>query len=276
MLNSTPPTVDITSSASGQTATGPVTFSFTFNEDVGTSFTADDIDVVGGTPGAFTRASGTLATLVVTPPANSTGTMTVSVAAGKFYDAAYNANTAPAIVEQAFDTTSSGGAWNSITFDDPAVTYTLTGFGGAENSTLVADPSAPANMVAKVVKSATAELWAGTTVSTGPNFSVPKLPFTASNTRMTVRVYSPDAGIQIRLKAEDASDPTKSVETEATTTMVNAWETLTFDFANQAAGTAALNLAYNYDKVSIFFNFGVVGAAVGAKGYYFDDLTFVQ
>ncbi|MCK7481722.1 MAG: hypothetical protein M0C28_34540 [Candidatus Moduliflexus flocculans] len=31
---------------------------------------------------------------------------------------------------------------------------------------------------------------------------------------------------------------TKSVETEATTTVANAWETLTFDFANQAAGTA--------------------------------------
>ena len=33
------------------------------------------------------------------------------------------------------------------------------------------------NKVAKVVKSATAELWAGTTVSTGANFSVPTIPF---------------------------------------------------------------------------------------------------
>ena len=29
---------------------------------------------------------------------------------------------------------------------------------------------------------------------------------------------------------------TKSVETEATTTVAGAWETLVFDFANQAAG----------------------------------------
>ena len=55
--------------------------------------------------------------------------------------------------------------------------------------------------------------------------------------------------------------------------MANGWETLTFDFANQAAGTAALNLAYTYNKVSIFFNFGVTGAAAGAKTYYFDDVA---
>ena len=66
---------------------------------------------------------------------------------------------------------------------EPPVTYTLTGFGGADDSTVVVDPTDAANKVAKVVKSATAELWAGTTVSTGPNFSVPTLPFTASSTR---------------------------------------------------------------------------------------------
>jgi beta-glucanase (GH16 family) len=165
-------------------------------------------------------------------------------------------------------------AWDTITFDDPAVTYTLTGFGGADDSTVVVDPTDAANKVAKVIKSGTAELWAGTTVSTGPNFSVPALPFTASDTQMTVRVWSPDAGIQVRLKVEDAADGTKSVETEATTTVANDWETLTFDFSNQAAGTAALNLAYTYNKVSIFFNFGVTGATAGEKTYYFDDMAF--
>ncbi len=164
--------------------------------------------------------------------------------------------------------------WDTITFDDAAVTYTLTGFGGADDSTVVADPTNAANKVARVLKSATAELWAGTTVSTGPNFSVPAIPFTASATTMTVRVWSPDAGIQVRLKVEDAADPTKSVETEATVTTAAGWQTLTFNFANQAAGTAALNLAYTYNKASIFFNFGVTGATAGAKTYYFDDVAF--
>jgi len=180
-----------------------------------------------------------------------------------------------------FDDVAFGGTppppttWDTITFDSSAVTYTLTGFGGAEDSSVVTDPAGGTNKVAKVVKSATAELWAGTTVSTGANFSVPTLPFSAAKTRMTVRVYSPNAGYKVRLKVEDAADPTRSAETEATTTVANAWETLTFDFANPAAGTAALNFSYTYNKISIFFNFGVTGATTGAKTYHFDDVTFL-
>ena len=132
-----------------------------------------------------------------------------------------------------------------------------------------------ANKVAKVVRSATAQSGAGTTVSTGPNQSVGRIAFDSANTRMTVRVYSPAAGIRVRLKVEDAADSTHAAETEATTTVANAWETLTFDFANPASGTAALNFAYTYNKVSIYFNFGTTGATAGAKTYYFDDVTFL-
>jgi hypothetical protein len=89
---------------------------------------------------------------------------------------------------------------------------------------------------------------------------------------MTVRVYSPDAGIKVRLKVEDATDPTRSMETEATTLTANAWETLTFNFGNPATGTTGFNAAYTYNKINIFFNF--LTATVGAdKTYYFDDIT---
>ncbi len=55
-----------------------------------------------------------------------------------------------------------------------------------------------------------------------------------------------------------------------------AWEVLTFDFAQPAPGTAALNLGARYDKLSVFPNFGVTGAEAGAaKTYYVDDITFV-
>jgi len=40
------------------------------------------------------------------------------------------------------------------------------------------------------------------------------------------------------------------------------------------AGTAALNLAYTYNKVSIFFDFGKTGAAGGGGTFYFDDVAF--
>jgi hypothetical protein len=85
-------------------------------------------------------------------------------------------------------------------------------------------------------------------------------------------VYSAAAGVQVRLKIENSLDPAVSVETEATTTTSGDWETLTFDFANEAAGTPAFNPAATYDKVIIFFNFGVDGATAGAQTYYFDDI----
>jgi len=173
-----------------------------------------------------------------------------------------------------FVTGGGGSSFTPITFDSTTLTYTLTGFGGAEDATVVADPTNASNKVARAVKSGTAELWAGTTVSTGANFSVDTIPFTATSTKMTVRVWSPSAGIPVRLKVEDAADPTRSVETEATTTVANGWQTLTFDFASQAAGTAALNLAYTYNKVSIFYNFGTAGVDGGGGTFYFDDVTF--
>ncbi|MCH6200758.1 carbohydrate binding domain-containing protein [Aquiflexum sp. LQ15W] len=165
-----------------------------------------------------------------------------------------------------------------VTFDETNVNYGLVGFGGAEASSIVEDPTLASNRVAKVIKSAGAELWAGTTVTavTGgiqTGFST-KIPFTEANKKMTVRVWSPDAGIKVRLKVEDHLDPTKSVETEAITTVAAAWETLTFDFGTQAPETAAINLGFNYNKASIFFNFGTTGAVAGEKTYYFDDMAF--
>ena len=159
-----------------------------------------------------------------------------------------------------------------VTFDDATVDYELTDFGGAA-TTLVADPDNAANTVASSNKPLGAEVWAGTTVADATGFGA--VPFTATDTTMTLRVYSPDAGIPVRLKVEDVTDNTISVETEATTTAAGAWETLTFDFSSEVAGTAALNLANTYDKASVFFNFGTDGDTAGDKTYLWEDLTFV-
>jgi len=63
-----------------------------------------------------------------------------------------------------------------------------------------------------------------------------------------VRVYSPRAGIPVRGSSGGRGGSDPFGQTEALTTKVNAWETLTFDFANQVAGTAALNLTYDYNR----------------------------
>jgi hypothetical protein len=98
------------------------------------------------------------------------------------------------------------------------------------------------------------------------------IPLDAMNTQMSVRVNSPAAGIPVRLKIENSADGGISVETEATTTVGNAWETLTFNFLNQVDGTAAFNPAATYDKVVVFFNFGATGADAGAQTFFFDDI----
>jgi hypothetical protein len=155
-----------------------------------------------------------------------------------------------------------------ITFDDPSVNYAVTDFGG-NISVADVDPSNAANKVKKTTKPNGAQTWAGTTMGAGFTSA---LPFSATATQMTVRVYSPAAGLPVRLKVEDRNDNTRSVETEKTTTVANAWETLVFDFANQATGTAALNLTYTYNMASIFFDFNTAG---NGKVFYWDDVTFL-
>nr|WP_307836507.1 MULTISPECIES: Ig-like domain-containing protein [unclassified Cryobacterium] len=291
----TPLTLAISDNVPTASATGDVTFAFAFNRDVGTSFTADDVVVSGGTAGAFVRVDATHATLVVSPPADSTGTVAVSVAAGTFTDLAGNANTAAATAQQAFNTTSTpppAPSW-AITFDDPAKTYTLTDFGN-RGGAVVADPAGGTNRVATVSKAVTASATAGSTVSTGADLSVDTIPFTTTQSRMAMRVYSPAAGVRVRIKAENAANPGQNVETDAFTTTSGSWETLTFDFGDTSTHyipdgpttydltkpTQNLNLTSTYNKVSVFFDY-FVGAGGYApmpsdRTYFFDDLIFLS
>lgn len=165
-----------------------------------------------------------------------------------------------------------------VTFEDPTVNYGLVGFGGAEQSTIVVDPTNANNHVGKVIKTATAELWAGTTVTATAGgqqtgFSA-KVPFTAQEKRMNVRVWSPHAPIPVRLKVENYQNGGVSCETETILAVANSWQTLVFDFGNHVSGTTPLDLNAYLNKASIFFNFGVTGAIAGERTYYFDDVKF--
>ncbi len=155
-----------------------------------------------------------------------------------------------------------------VTFDLPGVNYEVTDFGNSQTIAAV-DPTNGANNVKRTTKVNGAETWAGTTIGAGFTTAI---PFTATNTQMSVRVYSPAAGIRVRLKVEDRTNNTRSVETEAMTQAANTWETLVFDFANQSSGTAALNLTYTYNMASIFFDFGNAGTG---SVFYWDDVSFL-
>ena len=163
-----------------------------------------------------------------------------------------------------------------VTFESSSVNYTMTDFGG-NVSTRVVDPVTPNNMVMEVVKTDQAELWAGTSISTPLGFAT-NIPLTSTDSKMTVRVWSPDANTPIRLKVENANDNTQTCETETMTTVAGGWEYLVFDFANEVSGTATLSSGlangWTYSMASIFMNFGTDGATAGTKTYYFDDVYF--
>ncbi len=164
-----------------------------------------------------------------------------------------------------------------LAFDDPNYDYTMSDFGGNVSS-MAADPVVSTNKVMKVDKNVGAEFWAGTTLGTSLGFAN-KVALAANRTKVSVRVYSPAAGYLVRLKLEDHADGNKSVETDAVTTVANTWETLEFNFSNPATGTSAPNFAFNYNKASIFFDFGN-GNTWGPtntvkKTFYFDDVTFM-
>lgn len=156
-----------------------------------------------------------------------------------------------------------------VTFDATGTNYTMADFGG-NNTADGVDPGNNANKVKVTTKPNGAETWAGTTIGTPAGFAN-KVPFTASATKMSMRVYSPAAGIPVRLKVEDHADNTKSVETQVLTTAANAWEILVFDFSAHVSGTSAINLTYNYDKASVFFDFGATGTG---KVFMWDDVKF--
>ena len=155
-----------------------------------------------------------------------------------------------------------------VTFDVAGINYEVIDFGG-NNSVPATDPTNGANNVKKTTKTNGAQTWAGTTIGSGFTSNI---PFTSTATQMSIKVYSPAAGIRVRLKVEDRTNNTRSVETEAMTQAANTWETLVFDFATPSDGTAAMNLTYSYNMASVFFDFGNAGTG---KIFYWDDVRFL-
>ena len=160
-----------------------------------------------------------------------------------------------------------------ITYDDSSIYYSLIPFGDEEGaSDIIYNPGE--NNLAYVAKSSSAATWAGVTISNESGL-VSNIPVSSSNSKMYVHTYvtgSSNTGIPVRLKIENKNDPTQSVETEAYTTVVDAYEVLEFDFNNEATGTAALNESYPFNMASLFFNFGSAGD--DQTVYYFDNISF--
>ena len=147
-----------------------------------------------------------------------------------------------------------------LTFE-PAADYIWNNFGNAFGSR-VANPVAgginTSAWVGKYVKNSGSETWAGIAIPMDNpiSFAVMK--------KVKMKVWSPAAGKIVLMKFENMNPHNTGVDIEkqATTTVANAWEELTFDFTD-------INNANNYQQIVLFFNFNVSGTG---ETYYFDDV----
>jgi hypothetical protein len=258
------PTVEITDNVTGSTATGAVTFTFTFNEDVkdaqSSAFTAGDVLVSGGTAGTFTKVSAKVYTLEVSPDTNAVGTISVSVAAAKFDDLAGNPNTATAAKSHNYDTTASPGVVLA-TFDE-SVAPAFSGFDGAEASSIEVGPSGGQGKSLKVLRNG-GQPWGGISIPTGT------LSLTSTKKTIVARVYVPVSGTPIKVKVEGGGawpNNFGSSDTSPKETIVQGWQTLTWELAG-------VDLTKTYHTVTLLPNMGTVGAG---EVYYFDNIRLVS
>jgi hypothetical protein len=147
-----------------------------------------------------------------------------------------------------------------IDFESQTIDYASasSSFGGAITSLIDnPDPSGinTSATVAEFFKEPGAEVFAGGVLELGS-----PIDFTEFQ-GITIKTWSPAAGLTVKLKLENGTDPNISAEIDATTTSANTWEELNFDFTGFTD--------QEYSKLVIFFDFGNPGTGTT---YYFDDI----
>jgi len=146
-------------------------------------------------------------------------------------------------------------------FEGTAPTFTV--FGNIAPVEVVANPDATgantSSQVAKMTKTAGSEVWAGSFFDISTPLDVANFP------KMTVKTWSPKAGATVRLKIENQANNQEFFEVDATTTVANSWEELTFDLSTAQA--------FTYDRIVIFFDFGNAG---DDSEYYYDEFNLVD
>lgn len=148
-----------------------------------------------------------------------------------------------------------------LDFESATLDYSFTFFGGGDGvwAPIVNNPN-PSGInttgkVAYYTKPVGSETWAGTFVTLNESIDF------SETTTIGVDVYSPIAGAPVILKVENAADGNIAAEATVNTTVANAWETLYF--------TLPVDGAQTYEKIVLFFNFGVSGTG---ETYYFDNI----
>ncbi len=140
----------------------------------------------------------------------------------------------------------------------------LSSFDGGEIS-VIDNPDTngnPSSMVAKMVKGA-GQPWAGSKITVDEPFPIDDA------TTITLKVWSPRAGLNLLIKFEDATPWPNTVATGdlvATTTTANAWEELTYAVTGVTPGVDYFNLVLIMDN-------GTNGDGSDNYTIYIDDIS---
>ena len=132
------------------------------------------------------------------------------------------------------------------TFNNLAKNYSLHDFGGNSSQ-----------FMAQIMKN-NGEVWGGTTIGADNTIA-----FTTDRKYIAVDIYSPTAGVPVRVKVEDSTNSGIFVELDKNTVTAG-WQTLYYDF------TGAVN-ANTYDKISVFPDFG--NGSGGGTIYFVRSIT---
>lgn len=166
-----------------------------------------------------------------------------------------------------------------VTFDDSNLTYTWTGFGdpgfGPIPTAIITNPDQSGinttSNVLEIQKPAGSQVWAGASMPLDN-----PIDFATNGTTLTIKVWSPRAGVPFLFKTEDPSsppdgngNPTVFAEVIATTTKANEWEELSFDMTTYGGFSTTIN----YENAIIFPDFGNMGQG---ESFYFDDIEFAS
>ena len=268
------PILTLRDDTAAATATGPVTFYFDVNEDVGRIFKATDISVTNGTKGDIVKIDARHYSMVVTPEANAAKTITVTVPAKTFTDMAGNMNDAEVKATQAYNTTTEVLQDTILAAFGGGVTDQFGPYGGSEVKIDVA-PAGGDGDALKIVKPANAMVdgvvvtWGGAWYVLRDNAAI---PFAANRKTITARVYSSKSPSEIELKVDDhdplvaGSKATSEPKAVASFTgPANTWQTLTWVLND-------VDVAKVYKTIAITPDANV---ATSGQTYYIDDIKLL-
>lgn len=140
----------------------------------------------------------------------------------------------------------------------------LSSFDGGEISVIDnPDPIGnPSSMVAKMVKGA-GQVWAGSKITVDTPFPLD------DSTIITLKIWSPRAGLDLLIKFEDATGWPNTIatgETTATTSSNNAWEELTF-------AITGVDPSVDYVNMVLIMDNGTSGDGSANYTIYVDDIS---